>query len=59
LYSTIPFSHAERLFEAVDNKKELVETSGDHNMNFIVSREDYKNSIDFLLIELKNRIFFE
>jgi len=47
--SYIPFSHAERLFEAVDNKKELVETLGDHNTNFIVSREDYKNSIDFFI----------
>jgi len=53
LYSTIPFSHAERLFEAVDNKKELVETSGDHNTNFIVSREDYKNSIDFFINRVK------
>lgn len=51
--SYIPFSHAERLFEVVDNKKELVETFGDHNTNFIVSREDYKNSIDFFINRVK------
>lgn len=51
--SYIPFSHAERLFEVVDNKKELVETFGDHNTNFIVSREDYKNSIDFFINKVK------
>jgi len=51
--SYIPFSHAERLFEVVDNKKELVETLGDHNINFIVSREDYKNSIDFFINRVK------
>lgn len=50
--SYIPFSHARELSEAVDNKKELVETLGDHNTNFIVSRKDYKNSIDFFIDEV-------
>ncbi len=38
-----------RLFEVVDNKREIVKTLGDHNTNFMVSREDYKNSIGFFI----------
>lgn len=45
----IPFSHAQKLLETIDSRKELVETLGDHNTNFMVSREDYKNSIDFFI----------
>ena len=45
----IPFSHAEKLFDTVDGEKELVETRGDHNTSFMISRQIYKNSIDNIL----------
>ena len=47
--SYIPFSHAEKLFDTVDGEKELVETKGDHNTSFMISRQIYKNSIDNIL----------
>jgi len=47
--SYIPFSHAEKLFDTVDGEKELVETRGDHNTSFMISRQIYKNSIDNIL----------
>jgi len=45
----IPFSHAEKLFDTVDGEKELVETRGDHNASFMISRQIYKNSIGNIL----------
>jgi fermentation-respiration switch protein FrsA (DUF1100 family) len=47
--SYIPFSHAERLFDAVGDKKELAETRGDHNTSFMISRDIYIKSIDNIL----------
>jgi len=47
--SYIPFSHAEKLLDTVDGEKELVETRGDHNTSFMISRQIYKNSIDNIL----------
>jgi pimeloyl-ACP methyl ester carboxylesterase len=45
----IPFSHAEKLFDTVDGQKKLVETRGDHNTNFMISGQIYKNSIANIL----------
>ena len=51
--SYIPFSHAEKLFDTVDGEKELIETRGDHNSSFMISRQIYKNSIDNILKVIK------
>ena len=51
----IPFSHGQKLFEAVKGKKELVETGGDHNTNFMVSRQVYKSSIEDILKVIQGR----
>ncbi len=48
----IPFSHAKKLFECAAGQKKLVEMKGDHNTNFMVSRQDYEKSISSLLILL-------
>lgn len=49
----IPFSHAEKLLDAIDGKKKLVETKGGHNTGLMVSNQIYKNSIDNLIKGLK------
>ena len=51
--SYIPFSHAEKLFDTVDGEKKLIETKGDHNTSFMISRQIYINSIADILKEIK------
>jgi len=50
----IPFSHAQKLYEAAPGIKELMEVRGDHNSNFIISRKEYEESIYNFIDKIKN-----
>lgn len=51
--SYIPFFHAEKLFDTVDDKKELIEIRGDHNTSFVISKQIYIDRIGNILKVLK------
>ncbi len=49
----IPFTHAEKLYEIAPKESKLVKVKGDHNSNFFISYNTYKESISDLFNIIK------
>ena len=45
----IPFSHGQRIFEAVSGEKEVLELSGSHNEGFVAAGQAYRDALDRFL----------
>lgn len=51
----IPFRHGERLFEAANGPKELLEIAGSHNEGFITSAKRYQEGLDSFISRYLSR----